>query len=70
MSFKHYGTIEKEKNLPFKMAELYAYTRKFVNRSRFLKVIFVVDLYSIISGVIIWAVWTACDMDTITMQNG
>lgn len=39
VSFAKYGTWEKEKDLPFKMAELYAYTREFINRKRFLKLI-------------------------------
>lgn len=70
VSFKHYGTIEKEKNLPFRMADLYAYTRTFINRRRFLKLIVLVDIYSIVCGVLIWAMWTICDMDTITRANG
>ena len=65
------GTWEKyEPNLPFKMADLYAYTRTFINRRRFLKIVFALDVYSFLAGVIIWGVWTRCDMDTIAMQNG
>lgn len=65
------GTWEKyEPNLPFKMADLYAYTRTFINRKRFLKIVFALDVYSFVAGVIIWGMWTRCDMDTIAMQNG
>lgn len=57
VSFKDYGTIAKEKNLPFKMAELYAYTRTFINRKRFLKLIALVWVYSALAGLLIWFVW-------------
>jgi len=57
VSFKDYGTLEKEKNLPFKMADLYAYTRKFIDRRRFVKLIIISNLYSFAMGIVIWAVW-------------
>jgi len=63
VSFKDYGTEEKEKKLPYKMADLYAYTRKFINRRRFFYVVLALNLYSFIAGAIIWAVWDACDRE-------
>lgn len=70
VSFKDYGTIEKEKKLPFKMAELFAYTRKFINRSRFLKLIFLVNIYSIACGILIWIVWDQNDRNYMMDSNG
>ena len=70
VSFKDYGTIEKEKLLPFKMAELYAYTRKFINRNRFLKLIFVVNVYSFAAGIMIWLIWDRCENDGIINSDG
>lgn len=70
VSFKDYGTIEKEKNLPFKMAELYAYTRTFINRRRFLKLIVIINVYSFLSGFIIWFVYWRCDVDGIVNEEG
>ena len=63
VSFKDYGTIKKEEKLPFKMAELYAYTRMFVNRKRFMMLVALTDCYAIISGVLIWVVWDQADRD-------
>ena len=70
VSFKDYGTIEKEKNLPFKMAELYAYTRKFTNRKRFLKIIFFLNFYSIMAGIFIWVVWDRVDAEYYVNEEG
>jgi len=70
VSFKDYGTEEKEKKLPYKMADLYAYTRKFINRRRFFYVVLALNLYSFIAGAIIWAVWDACDREGMFTQAG
>ena len=70
VSFKDYGTIEKEKNLPFKMAELYGYSRSMITRSRFLHLVTISVLYSIQAGLLIWMVWNFCDIGGITMENG
>jgi len=70
VSFKDYGTIEKEKKLPFTMAELYKYTRAFIDRKRFIKLIFFVDLYSIASGIAIWIVWDRVDTEFFSARNG
>lgn len=61
VSFSKYGTIEKEKKLPYSMSSLYAFTRAFVNRSRLIKVIFWVNLYSIVAGIMIWVIWDQAD---------
>ena len=63
MSFAKYGTIEKEKSLPYKLADYFAFTRQFINRKRLFWVIFWVDVYSIIGGIVIWVVWYASDME-------
>ena len=70
VSFKDYGTLEKEKNLPFKMADLFAYTRKFIDRKRFIKLIIAVNIYSFIAGTVIWAVWDSCDREGIFNEAG
>lgn len=57
VSFKDYGSYEKEKMLPFKMADLYAYTRKFIDRRRFIWLIVGVNIYSFTMGTVIWAMW-------------
>ena len=46
VSFKNFGTIDKEQNLPFTMAALYAYSRSMISRSRFLNLIAITVLYS------------------------
>ena len=70
VSFKDYGTIEKEKKLPYTMAELFAYTRGFVNRKRFLKLIVGVNIYSFIAGFMIWLVWNFNDAEYLEDENG
>ena len=70
VSFKDYGTYEKEKMLPFKMADLYSYTRKFIDRRRFVKLIVVSNIYSLLMGIVIWAVWDRCDSEGIFKVNG
>ena len=82
VSFRHYGTpslpgdekqmtaIEKEKQLPFTMASLYSYTRTFINRKRFLKLVFYADLYSIIAGIVIWFIWDGCERNYIISEEG
>jgi len=70
VSFKHYGTLEKEKNLPFTMAELFAYTRKFINRNRFLRLIALVNIYSFACGILIWVVWDQNDRNYMMDKNG
>lgn len=70
VSFKDYGTLEKEKKLPFTMSALYAYTREFINRKRFLKLIFWVDIYSIVAGVFIWIVWDQCERAYLINSDG
>lgn len=70
VSFAKYGTWEKEKNLPFKMAELYAYTRQFINRKRFLKLIAAQNLYSIIAGLFVWIVWDRAAAEYLQAEDG
>ena len=52
------------------MSALFAFTRKFVNRKRFMRVIFFLDFYSIIFGIIIWAIWDACEEQHIVNPKG
>lgn len=70
VSFKDYGTLEKEKKLPFKMSDLYAYTRTFIDRSRFIKLVIVTNIYSFVMGTVIWAVWDRADYEGIFMPDG
>lgn len=70
MSFKKYGTITKEAMLPYKMADLYAYTRKFINRKRFLHIIILCDILSIIGGVFIWLMWDQWERQYIVNGDG
>ena len=52
------------------MAELYAYTRKFINRKRFLKIIFFLNFYSILAGIFIWVVWDRVDAEYYVNEEG
>ena len=70
VSFKDYGTIEKEKSLPFTMASLYGYTRTFINRRRFLKLIAFVNCYSILCGLFIWTMWNMTEVEHLMRFNG
>lgn len=70
VSFKDYGTPDKEKNLPFKMADLYAYTRTFISRRRFIKMVVALNIYSYSMGIVIWAVWDSCDREGIFTEAG
>ena len=51
--------------MPYKLADLYAYTRGFINRKRFIKLVVGLNIYSFIMGAIIWAVWDSCDREGI-----
>ena len=70
VSFKDYGTIEKEQGLPFRMSDLYAFTRRFINRKRFLKLIFINNFYCIWCGLVIWMVWHFCEKGYIIDSIG
>mmetsp|Transcript_39326 Transcript_39326/g.51464 ORF Transcript_39326/g.51464 Transcript_39326/m.51464 type:complete len:561 (-) Transcript_39326:183-1865(-) len=70
VSFKDYGTIEKEKNLPFTMASLYSYTRNFINRKRFLKLVAFQNLYSFMAGLFIWLMWDRVDAEYMVSSDG
>ena len=50
VSFEKYGTIEKEKNLPVPMAEMYAFSRLQCDRKRFVFRMLLFDLYALITG--------------------
>ena len=52
------------------MADLYAYTRKFINRRRFLKLIAFSNLYSIVAGILIWFVWDRVDAEYYVNKDG
>ena len=52
------------------MSALFDYSRRFVSRKRFMFLIFLVDIYSVIAGTIIWAVWDACDRSYIINPSG
>lgn len=68
VSFKDFGTIEKEKNLPFSMAMLFAHTRDLISRDVFLKLVVLTVLYSCQAGLFIWIVWTFCDIEGIVTE--
>ena len=70
VSFKDYGTYEKEKLLPFKMADLFAFTRVFIDRRRFVKLIILVNIYSFVMGIVIWAAWDQAERENIVMADG
>ena len=70
VSFKDHGTIENEASLPFTLASLYAHTRKFVNRKNFLKLVGIQNVYSLVAGLWIWAVWHFCDAEYIFKKDG
>jgi len=62
VSFSKYGTTNKdgsseEEKLPFKLSEYYAYCREFMNRQRFVKMIILTDIYSVVCGFIIFFVY-------------
>ena len=50
-----------EKNLSFKLNKYYAYCRDFMNRTRFVYMIILVDIYSIVCGFIIFLVFYCCE---------
>ena len=57
VSFRKYGTEESEKNLPYNLSDFYAYCRDFMNRNRFVQMIILVDIYSLICGFVIFFVY-------------
>ena len=52
------------------MADLYAYTRQFINRRRFLKLVFASNLYSIVAGLFIWFMWDRVDAEYYVNKDG
>jgi len=52
------------------MAALYAYTRTFINRTRFLKLIVIVNIYSLFAGLAVWVMWNFCDAEYIVSSEG
>ena len=52
------------------MSKLYAYSRKFINRRRFFKLIAMIDLYSVLGGLWIWWVWDMVDGDYMVNKDG
>ena len=52
------------------MSSLFAFTRGFINRKRLFWVIFWVDVYSILGGIIIWVVWYASDAEYWMNKDG
>lgn len=57
ISKSKYGTEEKEKLMPYKLHDYYAYCRQCTNKRRFVKWIIQVDIYSIICGFMIFSVF-------------
>ena len=57
VSYSKFGTEEKEKTMPFKLYDYYAYCRDYMNRARFIKMIIIVDIYSVICGFIIFFIF-------------
>ena len=57
VSFSKYGTEDKEKNMPYKLYDFYAYCREFMNKKRFVRMIIIVDIYSLICGFVIFFVF-------------
>ena len=62
MSYSKYGTTNKEgssaeEQLPYKLSDYYAYCRNFMNRQRFVRMIILTDVYSVICGFIIFFVY-------------
>ena len=70
VSFKDYGTEEKEKNLPYKLAHLYKSTREKIEKPRFMKLIVLSNIYSIAAGIFIWLVWDRCEAEYNVNPDG
>ena len=70
VSFKEYGTIEKESKLPYKMSELYAYTRGTINKKRFLYLVGASNVYSVFAGLFVWLVWDQAELEYVVGSDG
>ena len=57
VSFTKYGKEKTEKDMPFKMYNFYAYCRDFMEKNHFVKMIIIVDIYSLIVGFTIFFVF-------------
>lgn len=70
VSFSKYGTEEKEKLMPYSLAEKYANTRYFIGRRRFITYTLMANAYSILCGLLIWAVWAGCESVGLAKAEG
>ena len=70
VSFAKYGTEEKEKLAPYSMSAMFAYSRQFINRKRFFKLIILTDIYSFVCGFIMYALYSYAELEGLLTSEG
>lgn len=70
VSLSKYGTEEKEKLAPYSMSALFAYSRQFVNRRRFFKLIVLTDLYAFVCGFVMYAIYSYAELEGLLTSDG